>query len=210
MWQQVSVLSNSGVIRMNIPGQSSKVIVARGNEPWFQSLSTLSIAMELSRWTVEEDFLLTKGPLVLLEQFQSGRNIILLEFDQEQTVRLIGYATLYPLGKNRSGDPYWELGTVVVDKQRRGEHYGTLLYQEVARLHDELGGILIATTKSERVYQIGLAHGLKLYDFRQLEVGIRHALCYDVPCFTPDDTYPSDCSRQHTLGGDCKLRCRGT
>jgi GNAT superfamily N-acetyltransferase len=192
------------------PLNSTTLLVARGSEPWLLQQDLLQIAITLSEWTAQEDNLLYKSPVTLISQFQTGRNIILLEADRNRRFRLIGYATFYHLGIDETGDNCWELGTVVVDKERRGKHFGTQVYHEVARLHDEVHGKLFATTKSIRAYEAGLRQGLELFDFNDLPAEIRRNICYDASCFVAHPEFPKQCALQHTLGGKCKLRRRVT
>lgn len=180
------------------------VTVYHGNE---DGICWENIAAQLSTWTDEEAHLLHQDPQRVMAQLQTGFNIVLIQGET-----LIGYAALYLLATIAS-TPHWELGTVVVNKQYRGNGWSEQLYNEIEALHDRVGGLLYGTTKSPQVVRIGLRHGLNLDQFDNLPHDTRVALCFEAACYTPvtaDANAP--CIRQYDRSRPqepvCTLRCR--
>lgn len=174
-------------------------IILRGTEPGYD---WVAVATKIAQWTELESNLITQSATTIYGQLSAGRNIVV--FDGSD---LIGFLTVYQL----TDDPTWELGSVIVDPNRRGQKWGNELYnkEEIDRLHREIGGIIYSTTKTDAVKHRGPIAGLFETDFRKVPETSHIPLCRSASCFRQADGEPPGvCSQEHRRGGPCVLQRR--
>lgn len=173
--------------------------ILRGNEA---GRDWVAVAALISEWTRLESNLITQSATTIYEQLCAGRNIVVFDTGNGD---LVGFLTVYRLTE----DPTWELGSVIVDPTRRGQGWGHLLYTEVPRLHEEIGGTIYSTTKTSAVKHMGPTVGLLETDFRKAPETSHRPLCQNASCFQQvEGEAPGVCSQEHRRGGPCVLQRR--